>query len=293
MVYDGRLTRLNPRIIFDTNTVVLLVSAVYKCCRSHEIAACHPHVLKILNARTEIPFFLTHKNGFTLPLINLVEELADNGLSFEQIESTILRQYKSTYDRLAASFWRDLALSMSQGVVNEQLDSFFPSFSTQRFPNPSVVLLKDVFLKRFFQNEELYKNAMRSLKANWITCDHTFKSVCNIGYARSEDGKWINQYNSVFCVLNEKGEVISWQFTASEGFEEVKELFVELKNGLQPDGVNIICIDNCCKWNQLLKAIFPATNVKQDLFHAVQRFCKTLKKKKIHIIENCLNFPSS
>ena len=285
--YNGRLTRLNPRIIFDTNTVVLLVSAVYKRCRSHEIAACHPHILEILNARTEIPFFLTHKNGFTLPLVNLVEELADNGLSFEQIESTILRQYKSTYDRLDASFWRDLALSMSQGVVNEQLDSFFPSFSTQRFPNPSVVLLKDVFLKRFFQNEELYKNAMRSPKANWITCDHTFKSVCNIGYARSEDGKWINQYNSVFCVLNEKGEVISWQFTASEGFEEVKELFVELKNGLQPDGVNIIFIDNCCKWNQLLKAIFSATNVKQDLFHAVERFCKTLKKK-IHIIENCL-----
>ena len=139
--------------------------------------------------------------------------------------------------------------------------------------------MKDVFLKRFFQNEDIYIDAMRSLKANWITCDHTFKSVCNIGYARSEDGKWISQYNSVFCVLNEKGEVINWQFTASEGFEEVKELFVELKNGLQPDGVPIICIDNCCKWNQLLKAIFPATNVKQDLFHAVQRFCKTLKKR--------------
>jgi hypothetical protein len=277
--YNGRLPRLNPRIIFDTNTVVLLVSAVYKCGRGHEIAACHPHVLEILNTKTEIPFFLTHKNGVTLPLVNLVEELADNGLSFEQIESTISRQYKSTYNHFAASFWRDVALSKSQGVPNEKSDLCFPSFSKQHFPNPSVFLLKDVFLKRFFQNEELYVNAMRSLKANWITCDHTFKSVCNIGYTRSEDGKWINQYNSVFCVLNEKGEVINWQFTASEGFEEVKELFIELKNGLQPDGAKVICIDNCCKWNQLLKAIFPTTEVKQDLFHAVQRFCKTLKKK--------------
>ena len=274
--YNGRLPRLNPRAIFDTNNVVLLVSAVYKCCRGHEIAACHPHILEILNTKTEIPFLLTHKNGFTLSLISLVEELADNGLSFEQIESTISRQYKSTYDRFAASFWRDLAMSNSQGVPSEQSDMFFPAFSTQHFPAPSVVLLKDIFLKRFFQNEELYVNAMKSLKANWITCDHTFNSVCNIGYARSEDGKWINQYNSAFCVLNERGEVIHWQFTASEGFEEVKELFVELKNGLQPDEA---CIDNCCKWNHLLKAIFPATNVKQDLFHAVQRFCKTLKKK--------------
>ena len=105
--------------------------------------------------------------------------------------------HESTYDRFAASFWRDLALSNSQGVPCEQSDMFFPAFSTQHFPAPSVVLLKDIFLKRFFQNEELYVNAMKSLKANWITCNHTFKSVCNIGYERSEDGKWmINHYNS-------------------------------------------------------------------------------------------------
>jgi hypothetical protein len=83
-------------------------------------------------------------------------------------------------------------------------------------------------------------------------------------------------------VLNEKGEVINWQFTASEGFEEVKKLFIELKNGLQPDEAKMICIDNCCKWNQLLKDIFPATKVKQELFHAVQRFCNTLNKNSFH-----------
>ena len=83
---------------------------------------------------------------------------------------------------------------------------------------------------------------MRSLKPNCITCDHTFKSVCDISYARSEDGKLINQYNSAFCVLNEKGKVINWQFTASEGFEEVKELFVELKTGLTTRWVNVISI---------------------------------------------------
>ena len=64
--YNGRLPRLNPGVIFDTNTIVLLVRAGYKCCRGHEIAACHPNVLEILNIRTEIPFFLTHKTGLTL-----------------------------------------------------------------------------------------------------------------------------------------------------------------------------------------------------------------------------------
>ena len=56
---------------------------------------------------------------------------------------------------------------------NKEIDLVFPSFSTQHFPNPSVVLWKDVFLKRIFQNEDIYIDAMRSLKANWITCDHT------------------------------------------------------------------------------------------------------------------------
>ena len=120
-----------------------------------------------------------------------------------------------------------------------QIDVFFPSFSSEIFPHPSANLLTDVFLKRFFRNEPDYKNSMQSLTAsNWITCDHTFKSVCNIRYTRSKDGKWINQYNSVFCVLNKKGEVLNWQFTATEGFEEVKELFLELKNKLEPDTLN-------------------------------------------------------
>jgi hypothetical protein len=102
--------------------------------------------LGILNTKTEIPFFLTHKNGFTIPLVNLVEELADNVLSFEQIQSTISRQYKSTYDHFAASLWRDMALSKSPGVPNKQSDLFFPSLSTQHFANPSIDVLKDAFL---------------------------------------------------------------------------------------------------------------------------------------------------
>jgi hypothetical protein len=169
---------------------MLLVSTAYKCCNGHEIASCHPHVLEILNTKTEILFFLTHKSGFTIPLVNLVEELADNVLSFEQIQSTTSRQYKRTYDRFASSLWRDMALSKSPGVPNEQSDLFFPSFSRQHFPNPSVDILKDVFLKRFFQNEELHINALRSLKANWITCNHTFKAHATLGMQdpRTESG---------------------------------------------------------------------------------------------------------
>ncbi|CAB3980735.1 Hypothetical predicted protein [Paramuricea clavata] len=120
---------------------------------------------------------------------------------------------------------------------------------------------------------------MNVLAASAISCDHTFKSACNIGYKRAEDGKWIKQYNSIFCVINKPGEIISWQFTKSEGFSEVKDLFLDIKKCFDPNSPKNICIDNCCKWRSLLEDIFPKATIKQDLFHAVQRFVKTLKKK--------------
>ena len=112
--------------------------------------------------------------------------------------------------------------------------------------------------------EQVYIDAMSSLSADTISCDHTFKSVCNIGYRRHEDGNWVNQYNSIFCILNGKGEVLSWQFTKTESFPEVRDMFREIKERV--GDLKYICIDNCCKWQSLLKEIFPEASVKQDLF---------------------------
>ena len=62
---------------------------------------------------------------------------------------------------------------------------FFPEFSSGNFPCPGNDILIDIFLKRFYQNEQIYVNAMNGLSANMISCDHTFKSACNIGYKRA------------------------------------------------------------------------------------------------------------
>ena len=42
--FNGRLKRFNPRIVFHTNTCVLLVSCMYRCCKGHEISSCHSSV---------------------------------------------------------------------------------------------------------------------------------------------------------------------------------------------------------------------------------------------------------
>ena len=277
--YNGRIKRLNPRVLYGTHTCTLLVSCCYKCACGHQITACHPDILKMLKGKIDIPFFLTHKNGFTSDLAAMLEDLVDSGLSFEQIENLIKRQYKTTYDLFEINFWRNSEVRKNRGLIREQTSFVFPKFYGENFPCPGNNILIDIFLKHFFQDEQVYIDAMSSLSAKTISCDHTFKSVCNIGYRRQEDGNWVTQYNSIFCTLNEKGEVLSWQFTKSESFPEVRDMFVEIKERLENNDLDHICIDNCCKWQSLLNEIFPEASVKQDLFHAVQRFVKTLKKR--------------
>ena len=277
--FDGRMARLNPRVLFGTHTPVLLVSGLYRCPNGHEISACHPSILDKLKDVTDIPFLLTHKNGFMLELAILVEDLVDAGLSFDQIEKLVEAQYRATYDHFSKQFWINLELLKPEGIAFEKDKHFYPAFSSENFPRPSNDILIDIFVKRFLINERLYLEAMNSLSANVMSCGHTFKSACNIGYKRSDDGKWIKQYSSVFCVINERGEIISWQFTKSEGFDEIKHLFLDLKERFRDSSPKIICIDNCCKWRTLFENIFPDSAIKLDLFHAVQRFVKTLKKK--------------
>ena len=95
----------------------------------------------------------------------------------------------------------------------------------------------------------------------------------NIGYFRHCDNKWINQYRSLFCILNELGQVIQWQLTSTESFDEVRHMFVDLKERFQKEGIMLegVYIDNCCKWRTLINNALPEVPVKFDLFHAVQK----------------------
>ena len=99
------------------------------------------------------------------------------------------------------------------------------------------------------------------------------KSAANIGFVRESDGKWIKLFKCVFIVIGEGGHILHWKFTRGESFEEVRDIFIQLKERLQARGV---VIDNCCKWKSSLTAIFPDVDIRLDLFHALQRFLKTV-----------------
>ena len=82
--------------------------------------------------------------------------------------------------------------------------------------SPTRHAITGCFLHQFWENENTYSTQMIvgsvSPDELWLSCDHTFKSAANIGVFRSADGKWVKQYNGLFCVLNYAGEILTRKF---------------------------------------------------------------------------------
>lgn len=96
----------------------------------------------------------------------------------------------------------------------------------------------------------------------------------NIGF----DGHWINQYGSVFFVLNEVGQVPTWEFTTTTSLNEaypiLDALALRLRN--HNNRVSLVLVDNCC---QVSNSIFgEQVHVRLDLFHAIQRLGRELSR---------------
>jgi hypothetical protein len=79
---------------------------------------------------------------------------------------------------------------------------------------PTRKLITDILVANFKKSEAKFEELFSSTKAEWISCDHTYKTAANIGYKWDSDGKRITQYKAVFCILNdEKGQVLQWPLT--------------------------------------------------------------------------------
>ena len=69
-----------------------------------------------------------------------------------------------------------------------------------------------------------------------------FFSTENIGVSRDTDKKWINQYSTLFCVLNNIGQIVTWRLTLSVVFSSMESLVKSLlrqvgKAGCESKGV--------------------------------------------------------
>ena len=82
----------------------------------------------------------------------------------------------------------------------------------------------------------------------------------------------------MFIVLNEVGQVVTWQLTSSTSIDEVSSMLLELKcQILHPITVYV---DNCCQLRPKLIELFGQdVTVSLDIFHAVQRLVRVMLKR--------------
>ena len=157
------------------------------------------------------------------------------------------------------------------------------------------------YLLRFWENELAYtqKMSMTTLSpasSAWLSYDHTFRSVANIGTVRKGDRSWIKQYSGLFCVLNQEGEVMTWKLTRSLTFEHIEQQLIQLRDRLNEQGkvVDEFYVDICYSWRNKLQVIFgPQLKVFLDIFHAVQRITRKIPKRhpyRKHCLQ-ALSFP--
>ena len=95
----------NPRMLFDVESPVLLVSKVYKCEHGHDIPAGYFHDTS--EDFTCVPFVLTHRSGMTMRLSNEIEDLLDRGLAISSVEERIKETYKRTLRNRLLRFLND------------------------------------------------------------------------------------------------------------------------------------------------------------------------------------------
>ena len=91
----GQSPALQPRIIHDIESIVVLISAQYICCNNHIYLTTDPRVLQRIS-EIYIPFTLLHKTGFLKSFVNQVIGLIREGLNICAIERYIRSQRRAT-----------------------------------------------------------------------------------------------------------------------------------------------------------------------------------------------------
>ena len=277
---DGSSASRQPRLLHGIEDIVYLISAIYVCDNRHKLLS-HDTVVLSLLPKEVIPFILSHQTGVTRQLFDMCTSLCKKGMTFFDMESFILERrwecYINKQNILKAT--KKTLLSNNDDSTNEDSSTSSNFWKSLTSNSPSNNILAKCFFAGFLHNEQLYLQEMEAIPiGKCISFDHTFKVASNIGYLR-EDKQWINVYDSLFLVLNEQGKIVTWQLTKGTSFKEVLTLLQNLASR-SDENMRTVYVDDCCKLRSKIENVFGKNiSVKLDIFHAVQRISKTLRKR--------------
>ena len=200
-------------MVHDLYGNIILVQKIYICFRGrlcHKLMRTTPDVWNSMpKVKQEyFPLVLTERSGYTKIMYDLIETELLQGVNFmkisEGIASLNIREFSRRKQIYAA------ATSDDNTSNNNDVSEFYKNST---FSFPSNDFLMKILSTNFDKHSHIYEVHMKSLTAEVISCNHTFKISRNVRAVRGKDKKFVSQYNQVFITLNEKGEVLRWRLT--------------------------------------------------------------------------------
>ena len=202
---DGSVERYYPRCIYGMYGAVILVCKIYRCPNGHLMTSCDPYFLDYFSDRQLIPFFLLHKSGITCELQSFIFHLSSQGKSFADIENILLSTIQTHRIRRILMYKQ---LCTCTDIV--------PSFPNTYVSKDFVI---NAFLVTYNELKSYFFSEMYKIQAEYISCDHTFRFASHIGVYLT--GKWIPQYDALFIMQNEIGQVLFWKLTMGTAYASV------------------------------------------------------------------------
>ncbi|XP_032218510.1 uncharacterized protein LOC5518042, partial [Nematostella vectensis] len=263
-----------PRLVYDLFGNIILVQAIYKCPHSlenrkssgHRYLSASETILKCLprDVTVKFPIKLFYRSACSQALLDYIIVHIGRGQTFLELTEDISSMNFRSYTQL-----KDGANGSVGSFHNSEVYSF-----------PSNDHLMYMFLAYFASKENLFQVEMNHLPCSILSCDHTFKVSKHIGVIRITDQMFVNQFENIFIWLNDNGQVVTWRLTRSTAFKEIEDLLRNFKDQLDAKGqdLKMIIVDDCCSVRQSYHRIFQNVPVYLDLYHACQRFIKTLPK---------------
>ncbi|EDO39691.1 predicted protein [Nematostella vectensis] len=289
----GQRLAVAPRQLCSSSWPVILLSRIYFCTgriKHRSYIAHDPEILSMIppSEATGIPFVLLHRTGFTKELSDTVLSLLASGGSLENIEHTITQQHISNFAQCKAKYEEDIQL-LSLGTNQEPAD--FPEYKPTGVP--SMEMLLGCLLVNHKEKARYYTQRMSELSAQVLLLGHFFKASQQMGYFCPNTNKWVPKYDYIFAILNEKGQVLSWQATKGKDPHDVLPLVRAVYQRLNTQGVTIelILSPDCCSFREPLISIFGSDiQVKMDPAFAVRKLEKRFKIRKCdqEAMKSCL-----
>eukprot|EP00794_Sanderia_malayensis_P009384 gene9384-10373_t len=275
-----------PRAVWSAEGLHLLVAREYICPgtvfeESHRIRTTDSRLIDIIGKDTCDILFSRKCSFFKMVLSAMMDDVS-RGASFCHIEQKMRQRQLDFVSLCEQELCDDLAMGIMH--LNLEIDingrvKELQQLLTGCVPDSETIRRTFVCWCNIYRKE--MESCMQRTEATALMADHTFKVSVNIGVHQEADSKWLRLFNSLFIVMNENKEVLTWQLTKREKFNVVSDMLMNLKNRMDksPTRLQYFVIDNCCKWENKIKELFGQNvKVKLDLFHALQRLTRTLEK---------------